>query len=132
MERVREEFALKRLVLCFSLFIIIIAGCQSSTLSFSEIEKVPNEVTSLIDPETTLQLINEENKGSYIVFQSNYKVKADLEPEDNVLHIIFKETSSENDGKEPHVYYLTTDPEHDTIEVLVNGEELSFDEVTGL
>lgn len=123
---------MKRLVLCFSLFIIVIAGCQSSTLSFSEIENVPDEVTTLIDSETTLQLINEENKGSYIVFQSNYKVKADLEPEDNVLHVTFKETNSEKDGKEPHVYYLTTDPEHDTINVLVNGEEVSFDEVTSL
>lgn len=114
------------------LLLLALAACNTSTLSFRYIESVPDEVEELIDLDMTVQLINEADKGSYIVFQSSDEVKADLDPQDNILNIKFNVTESEDDVVKPYVYYLTTDPEHDTIDVFVNGELTSFDEVTGL
>lgn len=37
----------------------------------SEVENVPNNVQTIIDPNIELQLINDGEKGSYIIFHSS-------------------------------------------------------------
>lgn len=112
--------------------ILIISACNSSQLSFSEIESVSQIVEEHIDFDLKLQLINDGTKGSYIIFYSKGDIEADLDPQDNIINIEFNELHSQDDDVKRNVYYLTTDSRHDTIIVLVNGEEMSFDEVTGL
>jgi len=123
---------LKKVFVSVFFSILILSACNSSKLSFSEVENVPQKFEKYIDSDLKLQLINEGTKGSYIIFHSSGDIKADLDPQDNILTIIFKELNPQDNVVKRNVYYLTTDSEHDTINVLVNGEEMPFDEVTGL
>lgn len=122
---------MKKIIVSILFVLLLLSACNSSKLSFSEIENVPAEVENLIDESLTLQLINEEEKGSYIVFQSNGDIKADLETNDKVVKIKFNENNPQDEQKKQNVYYLTTDSAHDTINVTINGEEKAFDLVAG-
>jgi hypothetical protein len=114
------------------IFIITLTACNSSTLSFSEIENVPKKVQERIDSNLTLQLVNDGEKGSYIIFHSSGDVETDLETQGDTVTIKFNETSIEEVVVQQNTFYLTTDSEHDVIEVIVNGEAMPFDNVTGL
>lgn len=123
---------MKKTYISVILVILILSACNSSTLSFSEIENVPNHVQDRIDSNLKLQLINDGEKGSYIIFHSSGDVETDLETQGDKVTIKFNETNLEEDAVKQHTFYLTTDPEHDVIEVLVNGESIPFDNVTSL
>lgn len=101
-------------------------------LSFNEIETVANNVQEKIDSNLELQLINDGEKGSYIIFQSNGTVDTDLEVQGDTVTVKLNETNPQEDVVQQNVYYLTIDPEHDVIKVLVNDEMIPFDNVTGL
>jgi len=112
--------------------LLILSACLSSTLSFSEIEFVPENVEELINPDVTLQLIDEEAKGAYIIFHSNGDIEADLDAQGNIVTLIFNEADPQTKQIKRNVYYLTTDSSHDTINIQVNGEKVALDEVTGM
>jgi len=112
--------------------VLILSACNSSKLSFSEIENVPQKIEEHIDSDLKLQLINDGTKGSYVIFHSNGEIEANLDPQDNIVNIIFNELNPQDEDIKRNVYYLTIDSKHDTINVLVNGEEMSIDNVTGL
>ncbi|MCY9550059.1 peptidylprolyl isomerase [Lysinibacillus xylanilyticus] len=112
----------------FAMFIL--SACNPSKLSFSEIENVPQKIEEHIDSNLKLQSINDGTKGSYIIFHSNGEIEADLDPQDNIINIIINELNPQDKDIKRNVYYLTTDSKHDTINVLVNGEEIPFDEAT--
>ena len=57
----------------FAMFIL--SACNSSKLSFSEIENVPQKIEEHIDSNLKLQSINDGTKGSYIIFHSNGEKK---------------------------------------------------------
>jgi thioredoxin-related protein len=119
----------KIFVLVFLVFLILLA-CNSSKLSFSEIENVPNNVQDKIDFNYKLQSINVGGKGYYIVFHSSGDVKADVETQGETVTIKFNETNLQDGIVKQYTFYLKTDPEHDEINVLVNGESMPFDNVT--
>jgi hypothetical protein len=123
---------LKKIFISVFLVISILSACNSSTLSFSEIENVPNNVQDKIDSNLKLQLINDGEKGSFIIFQSSGDVETDVETQGDTVTIKFNVPNLQDDGVKQNTYYLTTDPEHDVIDVLVNGESMPFDKVTGL
>lgn len=127
-----EAFVLKKFLLVGIFMLLILSGCQSSTLSLSEIDNVPRKIEEVISPDLILQLIGEGTKGSYIVFLSNGEVEASLSVEDNTINIIFDEENSQAREKKRNVYYLTKDSAHDTLIPFVNGEEMYFDVVTGI
>ena len=56
-----------------------LVACNTSTLSMSEIDIVPNDVQDKIVSNYELQLIYEGEDIAYIVYQSNGTVAADLE-----------------------------------------------------
>ena len=101
-------------------------------MSFSEIQNVPNHVQDKIDSNLKLQLINDGEKGSYIIFQSSGNVETDVETQGDTVTIKFNVHNLQDDVVKQNTYYLTTDPEHDVIDVLVNGETMPFDKVIGL
>jgi hypothetical protein len=112
--------------------VLILSACNSSTLSFSEIENVPQNIEEHIDSDLKLQIINDGAKGAYVIFHSNGEIEAGLDPQDNVVNILFNELNPHDENIKRNVYYLTTDSKHDTILVLVNGEDMSIDDVTVL
>lgn len=123
---------MKKIFVATFLIILILSACNSSTLSFSEIEYVPDNVQEKVDSNLKLQLINDGKKGYYIIFQSNGDVGTDLETQGDTVTIKFNVSNLQNDVVKQKTYYLTTDPGHDVIDVLVDGESMPFDQVTAL
>lgn len=123
---------MKRVLVSIILFVAILTACNSSTLSFSEMKNVPNNVQDIVDSDLRLQLINDGNKGSYIIFHSSGEVEADLETKEETVTIKFNVLNPQNDVLKQNTYYLTKDKEHDVIDVLLNDEPIHFDEVTSL
>ncbi|MFE0507466.1 peptidylprolyl isomerase [Peribacillus butanolivorans] len=123
---------MKKIFVATFLIILILSACNSSTLSFSEIEYVPDNVQEKVDSNLKLQLINDGKKGYYIIFQSNGDVGTDLETQGDTVTIKFNVSNLQNDVVKQKTYYLTTDPGHDVIDVLVNGKSMPFDQVTAL
>ena len=121
---------LKKLFVLVLLVISILSACNSSILSFSKIENVPNNVQDKVDSNLKLQLINDGEKGYYIVFHSSGDVETDLETQGETVTIKFNVTNLQDEVVKQNTFYLTTDPEHDVINVLVNGESMPFDKVT--
>lgn len=119
---------LKRL---FSLIIvasILLAACTSSQLSISELENVPNKVQDVINSDSTLQMITSGEKYTYIVFHSTEEISVELEVTENILNIKFNTTNQGKTKLKQYVYQLNRgDSEHDTINVLVNEENVPFD-----
>jgi hypothetical protein len=130
------ETSVKRIWFCLSLFtLFILSACNNeSTLSFSEIESIPNDVQEKIEANYMLQLIddNEGTYTSYIVYQGAGKVTTNLEAQEETVKIKLDETNTQDDVSKTHVYKLTIDPEHEIIEVWINGQLTPFDNVTHL
>ncbi|MEI3614695.1 peptidylprolyl isomerase [Pseudogracilibacillus sp. SO30301A] len=123
---------MKKVYVSMFLFVSILSACHSSILSFSKIENVPSNVQNIVNSNLRLQLINDGDKGSYIIFQSSGEVEADLETQGDTITIKFNVLNPQNDVLMQNTYYLTKDKEHDVIDVLMNGESIPFDEVTNL
>lgn len=123
---------MKKLFVPIFLAIFILSACNSSKLSFSEIENVPQKIEEHIDHDLKLQSINDGTKGSYIIFHSNSEIDASLDTKGNVVNIKFDELNTKNKDIKPNVFYLTIDSKHDTINVIVNGKKIPFDEATVL
>lgn len=111
---------------------IILAACNSSELSITEIQNIPNKVQDLINSDYTLQSISDGEKNTYIIFQSTGTVSAELEERGNILNIKLNSENQANSELKPYVYKLNRgNAEYDTINVLVNGKETPFDISTG-
>jgi len=129
---------LKKVLIYVFLVIGILSACNlsvsrsSSILSFSNIENVPEDVQDIIDSNLKLQLINEGEKGAYIIFHSSGDIETDIESQDGTIIVNLKVTNSQDDVIKQHTYYLTTDPNHEEIVVLVNGDSIPFDSVSSL
>lgn len=121
---------MKKIFVLVFLVITILSACNSSTLSFSEIENVPNNVQEKVDSNLILQSINDGGKGYYIVFHSSGDVSTDLETQGDTVKIKYNVTNLQDEVVKQNTFYLTTDPEHDVIDVQVNGEATPFDNVT--
>ena len=114
-------------------FVLILASCNSSELSISEIQNVPNVVQDKVNSDYPLQLINDDENMAYIIFHTKGTVTAELETQNNTLIVKLDNTDKDHNELKQFVYKLTWDTtEHDTIDVLVNGQSTPFDNVTGL
>ncbi|KQS45035.1 MULTISPECIES: hypothetical protein [unclassified Exiguobacterium] len=113
-------------VLCTTL-----SACNAndSKLSFSELKIVPNALQSKINPATTLQMINTKDDIAYIIYRTKKAVASDLEAQGDTLKIKLNESKTHKKTKQ-HVYKLTLDPEHEIIDVYVNGKSTAFDNIT--
>ncbi|MGM9925358.1 MAG: peptidylprolyl isomerase [Bacillus sp. (in: firmicutes)] len=118
------------LLLLFATFLL--AACNSSTLSISEMDVIPNNVQDKIDPSHTLQLIDDGEDIAYIVYQSKGTIAVDLEEQGDTLKVKLDETNKKDGAIEQHVYKLTLNPEHEAIDILINGKSTPIDNVTVL
>ena len=122
---------MKKLLGIMFLVLLILTACNSPKLS--KVDALTDELQGKIDPNLRLQLINTEyntENGSYIIFHTSGEVEADLDTQDNRVIINFTVQNSEDDTVQQHVYYLTTDTLHDTIDVKVDGQSIPFDNIT--
>ena len=123
---------MKKIFLVF-LSVILLTSCNTSTLSISEIEIVPDKVQKVIDDKYTLQKINVVDKHiSYIVFRSNGKVTTDLEAQGDTLIVKLDVTNQQDKAITQHVYKLTLDPDIDTIDIHINGKSTTIDNLIGI
>ena len=124
---------MRRLFSLLLVAVIILAACNSSELSITEIQSVPTKVQDRINPDYTLQLINDSEKGdAYIVFQSSGTVTAQVEVRENILDIKLDSENQEKNELKQYVYKITRgDAEYDTVNVIVNGHATYFDNSTG-
>lgn len=123
---------MKKTFLVF-LSVILLTSCNSSTLSISEIEIVPDKVQKVIDDKYTLQKINVVDKNiSYIVFRSKGKVTTDLEAQGDTLIVKLDVTNQQDNAITQHVYKLTLDPDIDTIDIHINGKSTTIDSLIGI
>lgn len=119
----------KLIVIPVLLFMLILSACNTSHLAFSEIEVVPDDVQGVMNPDLTLQLLQDGKRAYYIMYHSNGDIEAELEEQGDTLTIKFDELDPSDTNKQQHVYHLVTDRNHDVIDVMVNGESTGFDEV---
>ena len=123
---------MRNILILLILITSITVACNTSTLSMSEIDIVPNNVQEKIDSNYVLQLIYDGEDIAYIVYQSNGTVVTDLEVQGDTLKVKLDETNKQDDVIEQRVYKFTLDPEHEVIEVLINGKSKAFDNVSSL
>lgn len=120
---------MKKIFVLVFLVSLVLSACSSSSLSFSEVEKIPNHVQDKVDSNLTLQSITNDAEGKYIVFHSSGNVESDLDVQGDMVTIKFNVTNLDDVVKQ-HTYYFTSDPKHDVLDVTVNGESIPFDNAT--
>ncbi len=129
---VEGDNSLRKILLLLMVTTAILVACNTSTLSISELDIVPSNVQDKVDSNYELQLIYEEKDIAYIIYQSKGEIIADLETQGNILKVKFDEANKQDDAIEQHVYKLTLDPEHEVLDVLINGKSKPFDNVLSL
>ena len=123
---------MRNILILLMLITAITVACNTSTLSMSEIDIVPNDVQEKIDSNYVLQLIYDGEDIAYVVYQSTGTVVTDLEVQGDTLKVKLDETNKQDDVIEQRVYKFTLDPEHEVIDVLINGKSKAFDNVSSL
>ena len=123
---------MRNILILLMLITAITVACNTSTLSMSEIDIVPNDVQEKIDSNYVLQLIYDGEDIAYVVYQSTGTVVTDLEVQGDTLKVKLDETNKQDDVIKQRVYKFTLDPEHEVIDVLINGKSKAFDNVSSL
>lgn len=122
---------MKKLILLTVLCTTLSAcGINESKFSFSELKTIPNELQTKLDPDSTLQLINTKGDTSYVVYHTKKSVATDFEAQEDTVKIKLDESNDTSKNAQQHVYQLTLDPEHEIIDVYVNGKSTAFDNIT--
>lgn len=122
----------KALVILVTTTLLSACSSKTSTLSFSEIEMVQQELQNVIDPTAQLQLINEEEDITYIVYQFETVVAADIEEDGETIKVNLNVAEEGDEISEQTIYKLTLDEDHEIIEVFVDGEATPIDVVSGI
>lgn len=122
----------KALVILVTTTLLSACSSTTSTLSFSEMEMVQQELQNVIDPTAPLQLINEGEDIAYIVYQFEAIVAADIEEDGETIKVNLNVAEEGNDVSEQTIYKLTLNEDHEIIEVFVDGEATPIDVVSGI
>lgn len=108
----------------------ILSACNSSTLSLSEVEDVPDEIQDSVNFDVQLQFIMDGNNNYYVVLHSSGDVAADVESEGDTVIVKLDETNLEDDVVMQNTFYLTTAQENHELNIELNGEPTSIDVMT--
>lgn len=112
--------------------LLLLAACREPAVGISEVAKIPDEVQEIINPDYRLQLISFDEDAYYVVFHSKGIVTADAETKEDTLNILLEVEDQQESKLKPYVYELILAPEHEVIDVQINGESVYFDEATGI
>lgn len=119
-------------IIILVMFIFLLGACQSSTLSLQKVKEPPEKLADYLDPTAELQMVNDGNKGSYIVFTTSGKVEAEVKSNKNVIRVYFNKPEETEGVIEQQIFYLTKGKGHDTIAVYLNDEETYFNNVASM
>lgn len=108
----------------------ILSACNSSTLSLSEVENVPDDIQDSVNFDVQLQFIVDGNNNYYVVLHSSGDVTADVESEGDTVIVKLDETNLEDDVVMQNTFYLTTAQENHELNIELNGEPTSIDVMT--
>jgi len=75
-------------------------------------------------------MINTKDDIAYIIYRTKKAVASDLEAQEDTVKIKLDESNDTSKNAQQHVYQLTLDPEHEIIDVYVNGKSTAFDNIT--
>lgn len=110
---------------------IILSACNSSTVSISEVKGAPKSIEKEAKAAYDLQLIQDGDNQTYLVYQTSKRVSADLKQKDDVITIELDESESESKTKKPFIYKLSLDSPNHTLKVFINGKKTPFDRIKG-
>lgn len=129
----RRGLNMKKLLSLLFVSAILLAACNSSELSITEVQKIPQKVQESIDTDYTLQLVNDSKSDvKYIIFQTVGSVTAELEEREKILDIKLDTENEENSELKQYVYKITRgDAQYDSINVKINGQDTPIDSSTG-
>ncbi|WP_199232657.1 peptidylprolyl isomerase [Mesobacillus foraminis] len=131
-QKMKGENSLRKIISLLLFTTTLLVACNTSILSISEMDTVPSDVHNKVDPDYKLQLITDGEDAAYIVYQSNGTVSTDLLTEGDTLKVKLEEKNKKADVLKNHVYKLTLNPEHEVINVIINGKSVPFDNVASL
>ncbi|MGE7113997.1 peptidylprolyl isomerase [Lysinibacillus sp. NPDC047702] len=120
---------LKKLFCLILFFTLILAGCNSSSVSIDQTFDIPDKVQNVINTDHQLQLIK-KGMNAYIIFQSAGTITVEFEAIDGILNIKFNSENQENTELKQYIYKMN--PGNVKVKVLVNEKVTSFDNIIDL
>ncbi|MEK4385615.1 peptidylprolyl isomerase [Solibacillus sp. FSL W7-1464] len=127
---------MKKLLSLMFVTAILLAACNSSEMSITQVQKIPPKVQESIDfldKDDKLQVVNDSKSDvKYIIIQSAGTVTAELEERENILDIKLDTENETNSELKQHVFKVTRgDAQYDSINVKINGQDTPIDNSTG-
>ncbi len=112
----------------FSLVMLValLSACAQKEASLVEVKHLPDKVEKAIDPEEQLQVVNNSGGFYYIIFQSDADVKTALQTKDDMAIVQLEESPAASSESKRTIYKLTTGPEHEKMDIRINGESASY------
>lgn len=121
---------IKKIFCLILFFILILAACNSSSVSVDQTFDIPDKVQNVINTEHQLQLIKKDTN-AYIIFQSSETLaNTELEVINGILNINFNTENQDNTELKQYIYKMN--PGNAKIKVLINGKGASFDNIIDL
>lgn len=121
----------KLLVIVLISWLLSACNLFNASPSIEKLEKAPKNVQELLDPVVPLQVVNENEKMSYLIYKSEDEVTASLEKQGGKLNVKLKAVPRDGANIEQHVFKLKINKETEMIDVLVNGELTPIGIITG-
>lgn len=116
---------IKKLFCLILFFPLILAGCNSSSVSIDQIFDIPDKVQNVINTDDQLQLIK-KGVNAYIILQtSEMLISSEIEVVNGILNINF---NTEDQGNtDPKQYIFKMYPGNKKVKILINGKVTSFE-----
>lgn len=112
---------------------VLLVGCSSEQLSVVEVQSVPGEVQDVIDLDAGLQLIQDGEEVKYILYKNHKVVTADVQLDGDTLKVMLTHHEDERSGEVQYMFKVTDGKaKYEAINVFIDGEEATFDNVTGI
>ena len=116
---------IKKLFCLILFFPLILAGCNSSSVSINQVFDIPDKVQNVINTDDQLQLI-QKGVNAYIILQtSEMLINSEIEVVNGILNINF---NTEDQGNtDPKQYIFKMYPGNKKVKILINGKVTSFE-----
>lgn len=111
-------------------FIVILAACNSSSVSIDQTFDIPDKVQKAVNMDHQLQIIK-KGINAYIIFRSSETLTlTEFEVINGILNINFKTENQENTEIKQYIFKMN--PGNVKVEVLVNKKVTTFDNIIEL
>lgn len=120
---------MRKMVAVLFFFAFTLVGCQSATsIGITELDEVDTEIKESIVIGDALQLMHLDDH-TYLIFHSSGDVLVDLDEEEEKINVHFDVINEHKIDIKQYIYELTVEPEHEAIDIYINGELTPIDNV---